>query len=179
MELACLSLSHALFSIRKICMKREKIVLRKMLALGFAVLIMVTVAFGADWPIKLGFQLGFHVRVVPAVADTSAYLGLGVVPDKIATDKEHSLFVTGFITNYNNVPCVDVDMRFAVNSYVGTGISRGVASVEPSTIPPGGTAKFSAHISLVDNRRPRDAMYTITATSPVVQIPQQQPSYYQ
>ncbi len=75
--------------------------------------------------------------------------------------------MTGTISNYSDIPCENVDMRFAVTSYVGSGADRGKAVVQPSTIPPGGTAAFSVHVSL-GAEKPRNAIYTITADSPLV-----------
>lgn len=124
-------------------------------------------ALGIDWPVKLNFQLGFKINVVPAPDDASRALGLVVTTDSVRTEKDHYLVATGTIANFSGVPCEGVDMRFAVTSYVGTGASFGVAAVEPNVIPPGGVARFSAHISL-DSPRPRNAMYTVTAQSPVV-----------
>lgn len=135
----------------------------------FAALLPAFAAYGLDLPIHLNFQLGFQVHVVPAPNDTSHLLGLVVATDKILTDKKHSLVVTGTITNYGGVPCDGVGMHFAVTSYIGTGTSGNWAAVEPSSIPPGGTARFSAHIPL-DSAKPRFAMYTITAASPLLFI---------
>ncbi|MCC8165767.1 MAG: hypothetical protein LIQ31_06380 [Planctomycetes bacterium] len=118
-------------------------------------------------PFNLGFQLGFAIRVVPSRADLSGSLGLGVAVDKVYSDKQKMLSVTGTITNYSTVPVEDVAMAFAVNSYIETGFSRGRAEVAPSTITPGGTATFSAYIFL-QSEKPKFAMYTITGRSPLV-----------
>lgn len=143
---------------------------RPILAFVLAAFLSGAAGYALDLPIRLGFQLGFAVHVVPAKNDMSHLLGLGVVADRILTDKTRSLTVTGFITNYNDVPCEDVAMRFAVTSYVGIGTSLGTAAVEPRTIPPGGTSRFTLRLSL-DSERPRLAMYAITAKSPVVAAP--------
>lgn len=125
-------------------------------------------AHGLELPfVDLNFNLGFHTRVLPGPQDISNKLGLVVTTDKIRGDKRHSLHITGFITNYSDVTCDNVDMRFVVTSYMGTGVSTGCAAVEPRSIPPWGVAIFRAHISL-DSEKPRDALYTITAQSPLL-----------
>ncbi|MDR1745627.1 MAG: hypothetical protein LBS30_07740, partial [Planctomycetota bacterium] len=68
--------------------------------------------------------------------------------------------------------CDDIDMHFAVTSYIGTGASRGSAVVEPRSLPPGGVATFNAHITL-NSEKPRLALYAITAGSPVPSVPAQ------
>ncbi len=123
-------------------------------------------ATAMDWPVTLGFQLGFAIRVVPAANDASNALGLVVATDKILTDRAHSLLVTGTITNFSDAPRDDIAMRFAVTSYIGTGADRGSAVVEPRSLPPGGTAAFTARISL-HSERPRLALYAVTAGAPV------------
>lgn len=140
---------------------------RRLLILCFAAILAAAQARGFDLPIDLGFQLGFNIQVVPGPNDTSSQLGLVVATHQILSDKEHSLVITGTITNFSDVQYDNVDMQFAVTSYVGTGVSRGRATVQPSTIPPGSSASFSAHISL-DSVKPRHAMYTITAQTPVL-----------
>ena len=138
-----------------------------LLFLGIAAALLGQGAYGFDWPTGIEFQLGFNIRVVPGPQDRSGDLCLGVFPEKINSDKVHTLVVTGIIKNYSDIPCEGVDMHFAVTSYIGTGFSRNRAVVVPSTIPPGGTATFNAHISL-DSPKPKDAMYTITAYSPAL-----------
>jgi hypothetical protein len=122
-------------------------------------------ARGIDLPFN--FQIGFVTDVVPSAADTSAELGLGVVADELVTDKARSLVVRGRITNYSTVPCEGLNMRFAVSSYISTSTSRSTASVSPGTILPGETATFTARV-LLGSEKPKLAMYTITATSPVI-----------
>ncbi|MCD8141016.1 MAG: hypothetical protein LUE17_14820 [Planctomycetaceae bacterium] len=127
----------------------------------------VTAACGFDVPDGVSFQLGFRIRVLPGPKDTSRQRGLIVQADRIYSDKTRRIAVAGTITNFSDIPCENVDMRFAVSSYVGTGYDRGRATVEPTTIMPGCSANFSVHISL-GSERPRNALYTITATSPVL-----------
>lgn len=146
---------------------------RIMLIAGLAAVLLASGAHGLDvpLPINLGFRLGFTTQLIPGPNDTSQALGLGVVPEKIMGDKKNLLVVAGTIVNYSDLPCIDVDMHFAVTSYIGTGVSRGRATVVPSTIPPGGTATFSAQINL-DSEKPRFAMYTISAKTPIVLEPE-------
>lgn len=118
-------------------------------------------------PVRLNFQLGFNITVLPGPNDTSGQLGLGVTAGKPISDKVHLLTLTGTITNYSGVPRENIDIHFAVTSYVGIGTSNARATVEPSTIPPGGTATYTAYIPL-DSEKPRYAMYTITAQTPMV-----------
>lgn len=138
-----------------------------MLALGMAAAMLISEARCFDFPLDLGFQLGFTTSVIPGPEDTSRELGLGVKVDKILGDKRHSLTITGTITNFSGVSREGIAMHFAVTSYIGTGLSRGGAIVEPDSIPPGGTATFTAFISL-DSEKPRYAMYAVTAQSPVL-----------
>ena len=128
---------------------------------------LIPAATGFDLPAHLDFQLGFRINVVPGPKDTSRARGLVVEVDKILSDKTRQLAVTGTISNYSDIPCENVDMHFAVTSYVGTGQDLGKAVVQPSTIPPGGTASFSVHISL-GAEKPKNAVYTINAASPLV-----------
>ncbi len=127
----------------------------------------ITVACGFDMPDGVSFQLGFRIRVMPDKKDTSRQRGLIVQADRIYSDKTRHIAVAGTITNFSDIPCENVDMRFAVSSYIGTGYDRGRAMVEPATIMPGCSANFSVHISL-SSERPRNALYTITASSPLV-----------
>lgn len=141
---------------------------RFMLVLSCAVALWASGARGVDLQnIIPGVQLGFNIRVVPGPKDTSRARGLVVAADKILSDKHRQLAVIGTITNFSDMPCENIDMRFAVSSYIGTGYDRGRATVHPSTIPPGGTATFSVHISL-GAEKPRNAIYTINASSPIV-----------
>lgn len=126
-------------------------------------------------PIRLNFQLGFNITVLPGPNDTSHQLGLGVTAAKPISDKVHLLTLTGTITNYSGVPRENIDMHFAVTSYVGTGTSNARATVEPSTIPPGGTATYTAYIPL-DSEKPQYAMYTITAQTPMVVVAEPVPA---
>lgn len=133
------------------------------LALCLAAFVFSFPALALDIPgVRLGFNLGFAIHVVPAPGDKSNELGLYVSADKIISDKTNSLNITGTITNYGPVPRDGIEMHFAVDSYVGTGTSRGVAAIEPPSLPPGGTAAFTAYISL-DSQKPRYARYTLTA----------------
>ncbi|MCC8109512.1 MAG: hypothetical protein LIQ30_10820 [Planctomycetes bacterium] len=145
--------------------------IRYPIACGFALFFLCGIVGALEFvdklPINLGFQLGFAIRVVPSREDRSAVLGLGVTVDKVYSDKRKMLSVNGAITNYNSVPVENIAMDFAVNSYLETGFSRGRADVTPSTIPPGGTARFSAYIFL-QSEKPKFAMYTITAQSPLL-----------
>lgn len=141
---------------------------RILLILGFAAGLLAAGAQSFDFPVDFHFQLGFTIHVVPGPNDMSQQLGLGVTSNKVLSDKLHSLVVTGTIVNYGSTPVEGVDMDFAVTSYIGTGTSRGRAVVEPSSIPPGGTASFSVHMNL-DSPKPQYAMYTITGV----------PTYYQ
>ncbi len=136
-----------------------------MIVLSVAMLLVTAGTYGFDLPIDLNFQLGFKIHVIPSPTDTSQKLCLGVATDKIRSDKTQTLAISGTITNYSNVPCDGVEMHFAVTSYVGIGTSNGKAVVEPSSIPPGGTATFIVHISL-DSEKPQYAKYTITAQTP-------------
>ncbi len=129
-------------------------------------------ATAMDWPVTLGFQIGFAVSVVPAANDASRALGLVVATDKIISDRVHSLVVTGTITNFSDMPRDDIAMHFAVTSYIGTGADRGPAVVEPRSLPPGGTAAFIARINL-HSERPRLALYAVTASGPASSIPAQ------
>lgn len=141
---------------------------RFMLVLSCAAVLWVSDAKAIDMPIVIpGVQLGFNIRVVPGPKDTSRARGLVVAADKVLSDKRRQIAVTGTITNFSDMPCENVDMRFAVSSYIGTGYDRGIATVQPRTIPPGGTATFSVHISL-GAEKPRDAIFTINASSPIV-----------
>lgn len=133
------------------------------LILLFAVLALSSAASALDIPgVRLGFNLGFDIRVVPAPGDKSPELGLYVSADKIISDKARHIAITGTIYNYGPVARDFVELHFAVDSHVGTGISRGAARVEPTTIPPGGSASFTTTISL-DSQKPRFARYTLTA----------------
>ncbi len=135
---------------------------KTLLVLAVALATLLPAARGIDWPIKLGFQLGFTVSAVPAPDDASAALGLAVVADRIYSDKEHSLVVAGRIVNTGDVPRDNIAMRFAVASYIGTTPSFGSATIEPDSLPPGGVAAFSAYIPL-NSEKPHYARYTVTA----------------
>lgn len=140
---------------------------RMAFAVALAVLLAAPGARGLDLPVYLNFNIGFDLRVVPDRGDASRALCLGVSTDKIRTDKQRSLAITGTITNYSGSPCEGVAMRFAVTSHTGIGKSLGTATVTPNHIPPGGTATFNLHLTL-DSPRPKFAMYTITARSPAL-----------
>lgn len=136
-------------------------------ALALVALLSLSRCHGLDLPIDINFNIGFAVEVIPDRNDTSHLLGLGVVADKIYNSSDQSLTITGFITNYGDVPCYGIQMRFAVTSYIGAGASLGRAAVTPDVIPPRGSARFVVHISL-DDPRPQYAKYAITASSPAV-----------
>lgn len=140
---------------------------RILLVLGFVALLLPSRANGLDLPFDLGFQLGFDIQVVPSSKDTSRNLCLVVTPHKVRSDKTRALAVSGTIANYSGIPCEGVEMNFAVTSYTGIGTSNDRAVIEPNPIPPGGTATFTAHITL-QSENPRFAMYTITAKSPAL-----------
>ncbi len=53
-------------------------------------------------------------------------------------------------------------MDFTVTSYIGIGVSRRRAIVAPGSIPPGGSAAFTANIPL-DSEKPEYAMYAVRA----------------
>lgn len=141
--------------------------LKKLLLLCLMSLSPFSGASALDLPVYLDFNIGFPLRVVPGPGDASRALCLGVVTDKVVTDKLSSLVVTGVIINFGDAPCEGVEMRFAVDSHVGIGKSLGRAAVTPDCIPPGGVATFNLHMSL-DSRNPRFAMYAVTARSPVL-----------
>lgn len=143
------------------------IMIRYALSVFLSVIAAVTGAFGLDLPGNIALQFGFSVQMVPDADDASQALGLVVTPEQIysANAYNRSLVITGTITNYSELPREGVSMRLAVTSYIETGVSRGSASVTPSSIPPGGTASFTANISL-DNDRPRLARYTVSAHGP-------------
>lgn len=146
------------------------------LTIGVLALLLASGAYGLDLPIKLDFQLGFAIRVVPSSTDLSHKLGLVVAANRPITDKTRSMVVTGTITNFSGVPRDNIAMQVAVSSYVGTGVSLGVATVEPTCLPPGGAATFSAHITL-GSEKPRNVMYTVTAaTPPGVVLPVAEPA---
>lgn len=142
---------------------------RAMLAFVFSAICLTFGARGLDLPVTLGFQLGFNIRVIPGPNDASRELGLGVAVDKIVSDKTRVLVVSGVIANFGDVPRDGVEMRFAVTSYVGTGVSAGKAVIEPTCIAPGGVASFSARIAL-DSEKPRFAMYAVSACAPPAAI---------
>lgn len=127
--------------------------------------LLMSMAYAIDLPVGLNFRLGFSTQVLPGPDDASRDLDLVVTTDRIISDKTHTLLVSGSIINTGDAVCENIEMRFAVTSYIKTGVSRGRATVEPASIPPGGTAAFTAHI-LLDDEKPRYAFYTITAASP-------------
>lgn len=127
-----------------------------------AAIMSTAAALDLDLPFGVTLQFGFNINVVPAANDTSRHLGLVVTPDKIISDKQRTLVVSGTITNYASVPYSGLDLRFAVTGYTEAGTSFGHATVTPNYIPPGGTARFEAYIALL-TEKPHFARYTLTA----------------
>lgn len=141
--------------------------LRATFIFGASLILLLADGHALDLPVDLNFRLGFKIHVIPGPGDMSRALNLLVVPEHIYSDKVRILTVTGYITNYGDVPCEGVAMRFDVTSYVKAGTATRGALVEPNTIPPGGSARFTVHVSL-DRAKPKFAMYTVTARSPLV-----------
>lgn len=139
--------------------------MKTFLAMVFsASLLLAPKAFGLDLPFDIGLRFGFNTTVRPGAKDASRELGLGVVTDRILTDRERSLTITGTLVNYGGLPLEGVEMRFAVTSFTGIGRTLGRAVVEPSVIPPGGSAEFVLRMSLL-SPNPQYAYYTITANN--------------
>lgn len=136
------------------------------LPLLYMTLIGASSAVALDLPFQLGFQIGFGIRVLPAANDMSGELGLVVAPDRIRTDRAHFITLTGTISNFSDAAYDGVAMGFAVTSYIGTGVSRGTAVVEPRFIPPGGVAAFTARINLA-SEKPRFALYAVNAAGAI------------
>ncbi len=112
--------------------------------------------------LHLNFDIGTHVKVIPATDDRSRQMGLVFITEKVKTDYRTGLGIKGMVVNNGTATLDSVTVSFQVQSLENEHIVAGKFLLEPSTLAPGSYGDFEYHLSM-HGKRPRIVRYKITA----------------